>query len=110
MAFAILWISRTRCLRISAAAKFWEVAAGTKRCREVHRTAGEHCVHDSDRPGVRYDLRRQGTLSVAPAYLLTVPLLGSLSSLLSRRVKPVQKLILPKPTPLPAAPTKPFQH
>jgi ATP-binding cassette subfamily B protein len=29
--------------------------------------------------------------SIAPAYLLTVPLLGSLSSLLSRRVKTVQK-------------------
>src|SRR5260370_41651348 len=67
MAFAILWISRTRCLRISAAAKFWEVAAGTKRCREVHRTAGEHGVHDSDRPGVRYDLRRQGTLVHCPS-------------------------------------------
>jgi len=29
--------------------------------------------------------------SIAPAYLLTVPLLGSLSSLLSRRIKVVQK-------------------
>ena len=30
-------------------------------------------------------------MAIAPAYLLTVPLLGSLSSLLSRRVKTVQK-------------------
>jgi len=46
MAFDILWISRTRCLRISAAAKLWGSCSGTERCREVHRTAGEYGVHE----------------------------------------------------------------
>jgi len=45
----------------------------------------------SDWLGVRHDLRRQSTLVHCPSLLLTVPLLGSLSSLLSRRVKSVQK-------------------
>src|SRR5260221_460745 len=37
--------------------------------------------------------------SIAPAYLLTVPLLGSLSSLLSRKVKSVQKRIVTEQKP-----------
>src|SRR6184192_4536902 len=44
--------------------------------------------------------------SVAPAYLLTVPLLGSLSSLFSRRVKIVQKRIVTETTALAGATTE----
>src|SRR5438270_1325340 len=35
--------------------------------------------------------------SVAPAYLMTIPLLGGLSSLLSRKIKEVQKMIVKPP-------------
>src|SRR2546426_4654385 len=41
--------------------------------------------------------------SIAPAYLLTVPLLGGLSSLLSRRIKTVQKRIVNETTALAGA-------
>src|SRR5256714_13049233 len=48
--------------------------------------------------------------SVAPAYLLTVPLLGSLSSLLSRRVKTVQKRIVAETTALAGATTESLRN
>src|SRR5438477_993490 len=48
--------------------------------------------------------------SVAPAYLLTVPLLGSLSSLLSRRVKIVQKRIVTETTALAGATTESLRN
>src|SRR6266576_3005494 len=48
--------------------------------------------------------------SVAPAYLLTVPLLGSLSSLLSRRVKTVQKRIVTETTALAGATTESLRN
>src|SRR5713226_2314843 len=48
--------------------------------------------------------------SVAPAYLLTVPLLGSLSSLLSRRVKAVQKRIVTETTALAGATTESLRN
>jgi len=65
---------------------------------------------NSDRPGVRHDLRRQSHWSIAPAYLLTVPLLGSLSSLLSRRVKSVQKRIVTETTALAGATTESLRN
>src|SRR5213078_940020 len=48
--------------------------------------------------------------SVAPAYLLTVPLLGSLSSLLSRRIKVVQKRIVTETTALAGATTESLRN
>jgi len=48
--------------------------------------------------------------SIAPAYLLTVPLLGSLSSLLSRRVKSVQKRIVTETTALAGATTESLRN
>src|SRR5207248_8555258 len=48
--------------------------------------------------------------SVAPAYLLTVPLLGSLSSLLSRRVKIVQKRIVTETTALAGSTTESLRN
>src|SRR6478752_5237016 len=44
--------------------------------------------------------------SVAPAYLLTVPLLGGLSSILSRKIKEVQKVIVRETTALAGATTE----
>src|SRR5579862_8205843 len=38
--------------------------------------------------------------SIAPAYLMTVPLLGGLSSLLSRKIKDIQKVIVRETTAL----------
>src|ERR1700752_334110 len=48
--------------------------------------------------------------SIAPAYLLTVPLLGSLSSLLSRRVKTVQKRIVTETTALAGSTTESLRN
>src|SRR4030088_931570 len=48
--------------------------------------------------------------SIAPAYLLTVPLLGGLSSLLSRRVKSVQKRIVTETTALAGATTESLRN
>ncbi len=48
--------------------------------------------------------------SIAPAYLLTVPLLGSLSSLLSRRIKVVQKRIVTETTALAGATTESLRN
>ena len=48
--------------------------------------------------------------SVAPAFLLTVPLLGGLSSLLSRKIKEVQKNILRETTALAGATTESLRN
>src|SRR5712691_1652317 len=48
--------------------------------------------------------------SVAPAYLLTVPLLGGLSSLLSRKIKTVQKRIVGETTALAGATTESLRN
>jgi ATP-binding cassette subfamily B protein len=48
--------------------------------------------------------------SIAPAYLLTVPLLGGLSSLLSRRIKTVQKRIVSETTALAGATTESLRN
>lgn len=48
--------------------------------------------------------------SIAPAYLLTVPLLGTLSSLLSRRIKKVQKRIVNETTALAGATTESLRN
>jgi ATP-binding cassette subfamily B protein len=48
--------------------------------------------------------------SIAPAYLLTVPLLGGLSSLLSRRIKTVQKRIVNETTALAGATTESLRN
>src|SRR5229473_3644075 len=48
--------------------------------------------------------------SVAPAYLLTVPLLGGLSSLLSRKIKLVQKRIVRETTALAGATTESLRN
>src|SRR6202166_1823685 len=48
--------------------------------------------------------------SVAPAYLLTVPLLGGLSSLLSRKIKIVQKRIVRQTTALAGATTESLRN
>src|SRR5499427_3152936 len=48
--------------------------------------------------------------SVAPAYLATVPLLGGLSSLLSRRIKQVQKQIVAETTALAGATTESLRN
>jgi ATP-binding cassette subfamily B protein len=48
--------------------------------------------------------------SVAPAYLLTVPLLGGLSSLLSRKIKEVQKQIVRETTALAGATTESLRN
>jgi ATP-binding cassette, subfamily B, bacterial len=48
--------------------------------------------------------------SVAPAYLLTVPLLGGLSSLLSRKIKVVQKRIVRETTALAGATTESLRN
>src|SRR5436853_4978073 len=48
--------------------------------------------------------------SVAPAYLLTVPLLGSLSSVLSRKIKEVQKHIVRETTALAGATTESLRN
>jgi len=61
--------------RISAR-QLWGSCSGYEAMSRSHRTAGEHGVHDSDRPNVRYDLRRQGTLVRVPSLFVTVPLLG----------------------------------
>ncbi len=45
-------------------------------------------------------MRRACTGPSAPAYLLTVPLLGGLSSVLSRKIKEVQKIIVRETTAL----------
>src|SRR3954469_999808 len=42
----------------------------------------------------------RGHWSIGPAYLLTIPLLGGLSSLLSRKIKEVQKVIVKETTAL----------
>ena len=48
--------------------------------------------------------------SVAPAYLLTVPVLGGLSSLLSRKIKEVQKQIVRETTALAGATTESLRN
>jgi ATP-binding cassette subfamily B protein len=48
--------------------------------------------------------------SIAPAYLLTVPLLGGLSSLLSRRIKSVQKRIVTETNALAGATTESLRN
>src|SRR3954447_2786523 len=48
--------------------------------------------------------------SVAPAYLLTIPLLGGLSSLLSRKIKEVQKTIVKETTALAGSTTESLRN
>src|SRR3954452_24859688 len=48
--------------------------------------------------------------SIAPAFLLTVPLLGVLSSVLSRRIKEVQKVIVAETTALAGATTESLRN
>ena len=48
--------------------------------------------------------------SIAPAYALTVPLLGGLSSLLSRKIKAVQKTIVKETTALAGATTESLRN
>src|SRR5215469_15489797 len=48
--------------------------------------------------------------SIAPAYLATVPLLGGLSSLLSRKIKEVQKVIVKETTALAGATTESLRN
>src|SRR2546426_2084314 len=48
--------------------------------------------------------------SIAPAYLLTVPLLGGLSSVLSRKIKEVQKHIVRETTALAGATTESLRN
>ena len=48
--------------------------------------------------------------SIAPAYLLTVPLLGGLSSVLSRKIKEVQKIIVRETTALAGATTESLRN
>src|SRR5450432_1663769 len=48
--------------------------------------------------------------SVAPAYLLTVPLLGGLSSVLSRKIKQVQRTIVKETTALAGATTESLRN
>ena len=48
--------------------------------------------------------------SIAPAYLLTVPLLGGLSSLLSRKIKEVQRQIVRETTALAGATTESLRN
>src|SRR4030081_2564814 len=48
--------------------------------------------------------------SVAPAYLLTVPLLGGLSSVLSRKIKEVQKTIVRETTALAGSTTESLRN
>jgi ATP-binding cassette subfamily B protein len=48
--------------------------------------------------------------SIAPAFLLTVPLLGFLSSVLSRRIKTIQKVIVAETTALAGATTESLRN
>jgi ATP-binding cassette, subfamily B, bacterial len=48
--------------------------------------------------------------SIAPAFLLTIPLLGTLSSLLSRRIKTIQKVIVAETTALAGATTESLRN
>jgi ATP-binding cassette, subfamily B, bacterial len=48
--------------------------------------------------------------SIAPAFLLTVPLLGGLSSVLSRRIKTIQKVIVAETTALAGATTESLRN
>ncbi len=48
--------------------------------------------------------------SIVPAYLLTVPLLGGLSSVLSRKIKEVQKVIVKETTALAGATTESLRN
>ena len=48
--------------------------------------------------------------SIAPAFLLTIPLLGTLSSVLSRRIKAIQKIIVAETTALAGATTESLRN
>ena len=48
--------------------------------------------------------------AIAPAFLLTIPLLGGLSSLLSRRIKALQKIIVAETTALAGATTESLRN
>jgi ATP-binding cassette subfamily B protein len=48
--------------------------------------------------------------SIGPAYLLTIPLLGGLSSLLSRKIKEVQKIIVKETTALAGSTTESLRN
>lgn len=48
--------------------------------------------------------------AIAPAYLMTVPLLGGLSSLLSRKIKEVQKMIVKETTALAGSTTESLRN
>ena len=48
--------------------------------------------------------------SIAPAYLMTIPLLGGLSSVLSRKIKDVQKIILAETTALAGSTTESLRN
>jgi len=48
--------------------------------------------------------------SIAPAFLLTIPLLGGLSSVLSRRIKTIQKIIVAETTALAGATTESLRN
>ena len=48
--------------------------------------------------------------SIAPAFLLTVPLLGGLSSVLSKRIKAIQKIIVAETTALAGATTESLRN
>ena len=48
--------------------------------------------------------------AIAPAFLLTIPLLGGLSSLLSRRIKVIQKVIVAETTALAGATTESLRN
>src|SRR5437016_10193954 len=48
--------------------------------------------------------------SIAPAFLVTVPLLGIISSVLSKRIKKMQKSIVAEPTALAGSTTESLRH
>src|SRR5690606_37064113 len=48
--------------------------------------------------------------SIAPAFLLTVPLLGTLSSILSKRIKTIQQVIVAETTALAGSTTESLRN
>ena len=74
-------------------------------------TVDQRAVHVAGRHRLRDDLRASAcTGSIAPVYFLTVPLLGVLSSVLSRRIKAIQKVIVAETTALAGSTTESLRN
>ena len=78
--------------------------------REAHDGRRQRRLHDDRRHRLRRDLRLEGSLGDRAASLLTVPLLGVLSSVLSQRIKRSRRSSSPRPPRSPGSTTESLRN